>query len=122
MGEGGAGEEGGGGEGGVDVVEGEGEEGEGREMAEGGREWTREFKVGYVNGGDDSSSRRGRRAGDASPVAWSCVFGVPVGEGEVGVIEVGLGLEEVEAFLVQGETRVEEEEEEEERKHGDEWW
>lgn len=98
--EGGARGEGGGGERGVEVVIWEGERGEKGEVAESGGEGTRELRVGEMEGSYGGGEGV---AGNAGPVAWGEVVGVPGGEGVCGVGELEFGLEKEETFLVERE-------------------
>lgn len=79
----------GGGDGGIEGVVVEGNGGEGRETAENGGEWAGEGGGREVDGSDGG----GVAAGDAGPVAWIVVVGVPVGENSGGVGEGGFYLD-----------------------------
>lgn len=88
-----------GGESGIDGIVEEGNVIEGREAAEDGRERAGDVCIGEVEGSDGVGDGI---AGDSEPETGSLVTGIPGGEGIVGVGEGGFGLEEVEAFLVEG--------------------
>lgn len=75
---------------GVDEVVVERDEGEALEAAEDGGEG-----AGEVGAGEVERDNGGGVANDAVPFAWRVVFGVPVGEDGIGVVEVELGLVKV---------------------------
>lgn len=89
----------------VDGVVGEVDEGEIVKTAEDFGEGTQKVELGEVDGGDSVSAGAGGGwgTGDAGPLAWSLVAGVPVGQGVGWVVEVGFGGEEIKAFLVERE-------------------